>query len=112
MGEGRQQGRRWLREQGVDDIDVMVSSHPDSDHLGGLITVLGMNDIPVRAVVYGGYQGTTTTWDNFGTAVANEGLQMTPAQYPETFLWGDMTVDVLNPEAGLINPDKNNAQPC
>ncbi len=99
----------YLRSQGVDDIDVMVSSHPDSDHLGGLITVLGLADIPVRAVVYGGYAGTTDTWDTFGTAVADEGLIMTPAQFPDTFSWGDMWVSVLNPESGLVNPDTNNA---
>jgi len=99
----------YLRAQGVDDIDVMVSSHPDSDHLGGLIDMLEMTDIPVLAVVYGGYEGTTGTWDTFGTAVAEEGLEMTPAQYPDTFIWGDMTVAVLNPEAGLSSPDTNNA---
>jgi competence protein ComEC len=99
----------YLRSQGVNDIDVMVSSHPDSDHLSGLIDVLNMTDIPVLAVVYGGYEGDTATWDNFGTAVANEGLIMTPAQFPDTFIWGDMTVNVLNPDSGLVNPDTNNA---
>jgi len=99
----------YLRSQGVNDIDVMVSSHPDSDHQSGLIDVLNMTDIPVLAVVYGGYEGDTATWDNFGTAVANEGLIMTPAQYPDTFIWGEMTVNVLNPESGLVNPDTNNA---
>jgi competence protein ComEC len=36
-------------------------------------------------------------------------LQLTPAQYPDTFSWGDMTVNVLNPEPGLSNPETNNA---
>jgi len=30
----------YLHEQGIDDIDVMIASHADSDHIGGLITVL------------------------------------------------------------------------
>ena len=99
----------YLRAQGVNDIDVMVSSHPDSDHVGGLIDVLAMADIPVKAVVYGGYDGDTATWYSFATAVYNEGLVMTPAQYPDTFSWGDMSVNVLNPDAGLSSPEPNNA---
>jgi len=30
----------YLQQEGVDDIDVMVATHPDSDHIGGLINVL------------------------------------------------------------------------
>jgi hypothetical protein len=39
-----------------DDVDVMVNAHPGSDHLRGLIDVLEMADIPVRAVMYNGYR--------------------------------------------------------
>jgi beta-lactamase superfamily II metal-dependent hydrolase len=46
----------YLRAQGVDDIDVMVNSYPDSDHVGGLIDVLEIADIPVRAVLYNTYR--------------------------------------------------------
>lgn len=35
----------YLRQQGVDDIDVLVASHADADHIGGLIEVLKMADI-------------------------------------------------------------------
>ena len=99
----------YLRAQGVDDIDVMVSTHPDEDHVGGLIDVLQMADIPVRAVVYNGYPGDTTIWYTFATAVATEGLIMTPAQEPQSFTWGDMFVQVLNPVPGLSSPEPNNA---
>jgi competence protein ComEC len=99
----------YLRQQGVADVDVMVASHGDADHIGGLIDVLALNDIPVKAVVYNGYPGTTLTWNTFATAVADEGLVLTPAAFPGTYQWGDMTVQVLNPVAGLSNPDQNPA---
>ena len=53
----------YLRDEGVRQIDVLVASHPDSDHIGGLITVLEMDDIPVRKVLYNGYPGDTRTWE-------------------------------------------------
>ena len=97
----------FLRAQGIDDIDVMVASHADADHIGGLIDVLALDDMPVRAVVFNGYTGTTDTWTTFAAAVAAEGLVMTPAAFPGTFQWGLMQVQVLNPVSGLSNPDTN-----
>jgi len=40
----------FLRDQGIDDIEIMVASHADSDHIGGLIDVLELDDIPVESV--------------------------------------------------------------
>lgn len=98
----------YLRQQGVDDIDVMIASHSDSDHIGGLIDVLN-SDIPVQEVLYNGYPGDTTTWYTFATAVANEGISLTAAQFPITYTWGEMTAHILNPAPGLGNPETNDA---
>ena len=97
----------YLREQGVDDIDVMVASHADSDHIGGLIDVLEATDIPVESVLYNGYPGDTVTWSNFVSAVASEGITLTVAQFPITYTWGETTAHILNPETGLVNPETN-----
>ena len=97
----------YLRGQGIDDVDVMVASHADSDHIGGLIDVLETADIPVEAVLYNGYPGSTDTWNNFVTAVTNEGLSLTTLQYPSTSTWGETTAHILNPVAGLVNPETN-----
>ena len=99
----------YLRSQGVDDIDVMVASHADSDHIGGLIDVLDMTDIPVESVVYSGYPGDTAIWDSFVSAVASEGITLTVAQFPAALIWGDITAHILNPEPGLVNPETNDA---
>ncbi len=99
----------YLRQQSVVDIDVMLASHADSDHIGGLIDVLNATDIPVKAVLYNGYPGDTLTWGNFATAVANEGLTLTPVEFPLTYTWGTSHAYILNPVAGLDNPDQNAA---
>jgi competence protein ComEC len=99
----------FLRERGVDDIDVMVASHADADHIGGLINVLHDNDIPVREVYYNGYPGSTLTWLNFVDAVIAEGVVLTAAQFPQTYTWGVTTAHILNPTSGLVNPDTNDA---
>ncbi len=99
----------YLRDEGVRQIDVLVASHPDSDHIGGLITVLEMDDIPVRKVLYNGYPGDTRTWEDFARAVRDEGLRLTVTRAGDRHTWGQMRAVVINPQAGLNNPESNSA---
>jgi competence protein ComEC len=99
----------YLREQGVDELEVMVASHADGDHIGGLISVLAAEDITVERVYYNGYAGQTTAWFNFETAVANAAVTLEAAQYPATYSWGDTNAQVLNPIPGLDDPNTNDA---
>jgi beta-lactamase superfamily II metal-dependent hydrolase len=82
----------YLKSKPIDDIDVMIASHADSDHIGGLIDMLE-SDIPVEAVYYNGYPGDRITWSNFA-AVANKGLTLTVAQFPQEYCWGSVTAQV------------------
>ena len=97
----------YLRSHNVDDIDVMIATHADSDHIGGLIEVLNADDIPVEQVLYNGYPGDTATWNTFVAAVAAEGLTLEATNYPDTHLWGGITAYTLNPLPGLTNPEQN-----
>lgn len=99
----------FLHSEGLTDLDVIVASHADADHIGGLINVLNDATIAVGQVVYNGYPGSTFTWNNFVAAVNARGLALTPLQFPQELTWGGMKVYVLNPPAGLGNPDTNDA---
>jgi competence protein ComEC len=99
----------YLREQGVDALEVMVASHADNDHIGGLISVLAAEDIAVERVLYNGYQGQTTAWFNFETAVALASVTLEAAQFPMTYSWGETSAQVLNPDPGLVSPNTNDA---
>jgi competence protein ComEC len=99
----------YLRNNGVTNLSAIVASHADSDHIGGLITVLNATDITIESVIYNGYPGDTQTWVNFVSAVTNEGLSLTTAQYQGEFHWGITTAYILNPPAGLANPETNDA---
>jgi beta-lactamase superfamily II metal-dependent hydrolase len=99
----------YLRNNGVDELNAIVASHADSDHVGGLISVLNATDITIDSVIYNGYPGNTQTWNDFIAAVANEGLTLTTAQFPGELHWGTTTAYILNPISGLINPKTNDA---
>jgi len=42
----------YLRNHGVSNLDLLVSTHPHEDHIRGLITIL--NDLPVKQVLDNG----------------------------------------------------------
>jgi beta-lactamase superfamily II metal-dependent hydrolase len=98
-----------LRRLGVDDLEVLVATHADADHTGGLIAVLEDDALAVESVLYNGYPGETQTWAGFAAAVQAEGLTLTPAQRPQVFAWGGVHAAVLNPPPGLLDPDQNQA---
>jgi competence protein ComEC len=97
----------YLKQQGVSSLDVMVATHADADHIGGLIDVLRDANIQVQAVYYSGYEGDTATWADFATAVAEKGSTFQAAQFPQTYTWGGTTAHILNPAPGMANPDSN-----
>ena len=99
----------YMKETGVDDLEIVLATHADRDHIGGLIGVIESNEIPVENVYYNGYPGTTQTWIEFSSAVTAAGLSLIEANYPDTFAWGGINVQVLNPVEGLIDPDQNKA---
>lgn len=100
---------KYLQNVGVDDLEVILATHADRDHIGGLIPLLESDEILVENVFYNGYPGNTEMWADFVDAVERAGLSLNAAQYPQIFSWGVISIQVLNPEDGLIDPEQNDA---
>ncbi len=99
----------YAKSLGISSLDVIVATHADADHIGGLITVLQDHSIAVHRILYNGYAGSTATWNNFVTALIGRGLTLEAAQFPETMHLGAMTIWVMNPASGLGSPETNDA---
>lgn len=97
----------YLQSQHINDIDVLVASHNDADHIGGLTDVLN-SSIPIKAVIFNGEPVTTTTYLDFENALKAHGLTPTPAAFGQEYTWGQISADVLNPQpifVGTQNED-------
>ncbi|KOO40328.1 beta-lactamase [Priestia koreensis] len=68
----------YLKKQGIKTIDVMVSTHPDADHIGGLDDVLKSFD--VKSVYAPKVNHTTQAYVDFLKAVKAEKLTIKTAQ--------------------------------
>jgi len=86
-----------LQQEGIDDIEVVILSHGDSDHVGGLIDVL-RSSIPVDAVLYNSQHSASLTYQQFLTETMKRGLTPTPAQVGQSHTWGPVNASVLNPQ--------------
>jgi competence protein ComEC len=87
----------YLQQESIDGIEMMVLSHGDADHVGGLIDVLRAA-IPVEAIIYNGQHHTSLTYQQFLTETMKRGLIPTAAQVGQSYTWGAVSASVLNPQ--------------
>jgi competence protein ComEC len=68
----------YLRNQGVSSLDLLVSTHPHEDHIGGLVTIL--RDFPVKQVLDSGQPHTSQVYETFLTLIDQKNIPYSVAQ--------------------------------
>ena len=68
----------YLLSQGVNRLDIVVGTHPHSDHIGGLDTVI--NRLPVKSIYMPKATNNTESFRDVLTAVKNQGLKISTAK--------------------------------
>lgn len=93
----------YLQDLGITEIDYMISSHYDSDHVSGLIGCL--NAFEVKNVIGSNYEHSSNLYKSFMSAVKDEGLKMKYPKVGEKFAFGDAEITILSPKE--IGNDSN-----
>jgi len=89
-----------LQENNVSKIDVMVATHPHSDHIGGLIDVL--NNFEVGEVLDSGQIHTTQTFEDFLDAIDSKQIPLRSVRQGEEIdLDPSVDLEILNPPTTL-----------
>ena len=97
----------YLKEQGVTEIDYLISSHYDEDHLSGLVGCL--NRFSVGTVIGSDYVHESKLYSSFMDAVSAKGLEV---QYPAVgtmYVLGDAEFEVLAPQTVSSTDGNNNS---
>ncbi len=95
-----------LQALGVNDLDAIVTTHPDADHVGGLIAVLGRHQVE-RIYINGDYEDTPQVYREFLQAVAAErSAKVMTLSRRQTVPLGGLQLPVLNPV--FLTGDTNN----
>jgi competence protein ComEC len=97
----------YLQDHDVSDVEVMIASHPDSDHVGGLITVL--ENLPVEEAVLNGQPATTQTYQELLDLILAKAVPTRIARSGDTYTWGCCVVASVVHPAEPLGENTNNA---
>lgn len=87
-------------------IDVLVATHPDADHLSGLIDVLGRYDVGI--IMQSSVRGTTSLWQTFRTSVKDENTRVIEAVRGQILdLGGGARLEILFPDRNVERVETN-----
>ena len=96
----------YLKSKNVDDLELVINTHPDADHCGGLTQVF--KDFTVEQVwISKDTSKTTAAYKNFTSAITNEGLTAKKPTAGTVFTYGYLTITVIYSE--LVSGDSNNS---
>lgn len=88
-------------------LEVVVATHPHSDHIGGLIEVL--DEFDVDNVWVNSDEATSKTYTDFMAEVNDEGAQVHEARRGDTIVAGALTFHVLHPIDPLFDNTNDNS---
>jgi competence protein ComEC len=87
----------YLREHGVSRIDILVATHPHSDHIGGMAEVIG--DFDIGMVLMPRAEHTGRAFERMLIAMQERGLRAHAPVAGETFNLGGAEFTVLAPNS-------------
>ena len=94
----------YLQSHGVTDIELMVATHGDADHIGGLLDVL--EAMPVDVAWLDSQTCTTQTCQDFCQSLSAHDVVTAMVRMGESYAWSAITALALNPSEPLYS-DKN-----
>lgn len=96
----------YLKEQGVQKLDAVVATHPDADHIGGLIAVL--NSIEIGEFYDSGKVHTSQTFEEMLTLIDTKNISYNVPKTGDTLAFDEeVSVKVLS--ADETASDNNDA---
>jgi competence protein ComEC len=95
----------FVRSRGVDDLDGIVVSNPDADHIGGFLDVFDAFEVGV-VYVSGDPKG-TLTYNTFLRGARDEGSELEVVRAGRRMDWGGVRVDVIAPPPGELFSETN-----
>lgn len=95
----------YLEQYAVDRLDIVIGTHPDADHIGGLDAVI--NTVDVGKIYMPKVQANTKTFESLLRSIKNKGLKVTTAKAGLQLDW-DEQVDVTMIAPVVNGLDNNN----
>ncbi len=96
-----------LRALGVDELELVIASHPDTDHIEGLVSVLEL--IPVQKLIIGIPKEGKFLFDNLMAAAKKNHVPVLEVRRGESLHIKGARLDFLNPPHHPYETDNDNS---
>lgn len=73
---------KYLKKQGIEKLDMIIATHPHSDHIGGMGDIISEIDVErvIAPKVSSDMTPTTKTYERFLAALKNKAMKLTAAK--------------------------------
>lgn len=97
----------YLKNQGVEELAYVISSHYDADHLNGLVGAL--NVFPCETVLAADYTTDSKVYESFCDVVEEKDLSLVYPAMGDTYTFGDAEFTIVCPDAYDYADDNDNS---
>lgn len=86
----------YMKKYHINKLDIVIGTHPDADHIGGLDKVI--DNVEIGKVYLPNEQSNTKTFESLLTSIKNKGLKVTTAKSGLTLDFdSNVKVDMIAP---------------
>ena len=85
----------YIENRGADELKYVIATHPHSDHVGGLRTVI--NGIDTENFITVSCDGDTYTWEKLINAVDQNNVKKIEAEAGQTYSFGEASFTIMGP---------------
>ncbi|MBE6738378.1 MAG: MBL fold metallo-hydrolase [Ruminococcaceae bacterium] len=95
----------YLSSQGVDELEFIISTHPHSDHCGGLSAV--MSNFSTKTLICPDVDTDSNVWNYVLDTADERNVSFVNPSPKDEFQLGSATITILSPSADAVYSDLN-----
>ncbi len=97
----------YLKQEGVETLDYVISSHYDADHLNGIVGVL--NAFSCETLLDADYTTDTRVYESLLSVIEEKNLVEVHPDMGDVYTFGDATFTIVCPDAYDYEDDNDNS---
>ncbi len=92
---------------GVEDLDLVILTHPDKDHIGNMTDIVNNATVERFITCENGDYELTQIYEALLSALENNGIEVEYAKAGERLIFGDLQIDIVSPNTVYDSSNNN-----